>query len=271
MTATALASPAGGTVRSFVALLRRDIRVVGRAKGAFVVRTIMQPALLIFVLTYVFPEVGQPVGGEANAERYSALVVPGVVGLAIVMQGIQAVALPLVQEFGFTMEIEDRTLAPLPLRLVALAKVMSGAAQSAIAACVVFPLAYVIPATSVELRVDWPVLLTILPLSCVIAGALGLWVGTRFDPVRVPLFFSIIVVPLTFLGAVFYGWRQLDAIVWLRDLVLLNPLVFITEGLRAALTETPHMPLPAIYSAGMLFAVLLMWAGIRGFERRVVA
>jgi ABC-2 type transport system permease protein len=271
MTAAALNPPRSGTALSFVALLRRDMRVVGRTKGAFAVRTLMQPVLLMFVFTYVFPKVGQPVGGPANAERYSGLLVPGVVGLAIVMQGIQAVALPLVQEFGFTMEIEDRALAPLSLRLLALAKVASGAVQSLLAACIVFPLAYVIPATPVKIQVDWAVLLTILPLSCIVAAALGLAVGTRFDPLRVPLFFSVIVVPLVFLGAVFYAWQQLDAIVWLRDLVLLNPLVYIAEGLRAALTSTSHMPLAAIYSACMAFAVLLTWAGIRGFERLVVA
>ena len=41
-------------------------------------------------------------------------------------QGIQAVALPLVQEFGFTREIEDRVLAPLPVELVAFEKVVPG-------------------------------------------------------------------------------------------------------------------------------------------------
>ena len=43
------------------------------------------------------------------------MLVAGVVGLAIIFQGIQAVALPLVQEFGYTREIEDRVLAPLPV------------------------------------------------------------------------------------------------------------------------------------------------------------
>ncbi len=35
-------------------------------------------------------------------------------------QGIQAVALPLANEFGYTKEIEDRVLAPLPVSMVAI-------------------------------------------------------------------------------------------------------------------------------------------------------
>ena len=42
------------------------------------------------------------------------MLVPAVVGLSIMFQGIQAVAMPLAQEFGFTREIEDRVQAPCP-------------------------------------------------------------------------------------------------------------------------------------------------------------
>lgn len=51
------------------------------------------------------------------------MLVAGVVASVIVFQGIQAVALPLVQEFGYTKEIEDRVLAPLPVQLVAIEKI----------------------------------------------------------------------------------------------------------------------------------------------------
>ena len=49
--------------------------------------------------------------------------------VSIMFQGIQAVALPIVQEFGYTKEIEDRVLAPLPVSLVAIEKVLFGAIQ----------------------------------------------------------------------------------------------------------------------------------------------
>ena len=72
----------------------------------------------------------------------------GVLGHAMLFQGIQAVALPLVQEFGYTREIEDRVLAPLPVELVAVEKIVSGALQGLFAALLVFPIAAVVPATA---------------------------------------------------------------------------------------------------------------------------
>ena len=49
-------------------------------------------------------------------------------------------ALPLVQEFSVSKEIEDRVLAPVPVWAVALEKIVAGAIQAIIAALVVFPI-----------------------------------------------------------------------------------------------------------------------------------
>ena len=64
----------------------------------------------------------------------------------MIFQGVQAVALPLVQDFGYTREIEDRVLAPMPVWAVAAEKVASGAIQALLASLVVFLLAAFIPA-----------------------------------------------------------------------------------------------------------------------------
>ena len=102
----------------------------------------------MFVFLYVFPTIGQASAAERGAARGSAfatVLVPGVVGISIMFQGIQAVALQLATEFGYTREIEDRVQAPCPIWLVAVAKVLSGAVQGLIAAVIVFPIAAVDP------------------------------------------------------------------------------------------------------------------------------
>ncbi len=265
-------SPRRAGVVAFGALLARDLTVTRKNLKEVVPRTLLQPILLMFVFTYVFPKIGQSVGGAgAGATDFSTLLVAGVVGLSIIFQGIQSVALPMVQEFGYTREIEDRVLAPLPVALVAVEKIVSGAIISLFSAVVVFPIAAVVPATPVNLEVDWPVLLTLTPLACFMAGALGLTFGTRFEPRTVPILFGVIVLPLTFLGAVYYSWEALEPIRWLQIAVLVNPLVYMSEGFRAALTPADHMSLWAIYGALLAFAALFTWLGIRGFQRRVVS
>jgi ABC-2 type transport system permease protein len=130
---------------AFATLLRRDALVLRKNLREFLPRTILQPVLLMFVFTFVMPEIGLAVGGEEGAELFTTLLVAGVVGSTILFQGIQGVALPLVQDFGYTREIEDRVMAPLPVEGVAIAKVVSGAAQCLLGGLVVFPLAAVVP------------------------------------------------------------------------------------------------------------------------------
>jgi ABC-2 type transport system permease protein len=255
---------------AFRALLWRDLVVLRKTLKEFIPRTILQPFLLVFVFTYVFPKIGQGVGG-ADASAFSTLLVAGVIGIAILMQGIQSVSLPMVQEFGYTREIEDRVLAPMPVWLVAIQKAIWGALSGLFSALLVFPIAAIVPATPVHLDINWWVLLTLTPLACYMCGALGLTFGTRFDPRTVPLLFGIIVIPLTFLGCVYYSWQSLEAIRWLQIVVLANPLVYMCEGFRAALTTSSHMSLWAVYGALIGFSALFTWLGINGFKRRVLS
>ena len=85
------------------------------------------------------------------------------------------------------------------------------------------------------------------------------------------LVFGIIVIPITFLGATYYPWVRLTPIPWLKAFVLVNPLVYMSEAFRTALTVgIPHMPTIAIYAALVGFTALLAWLGIAGFRKRVL-
>lgn len=256
---------------TFAALLLRDATVLRKNLKEFIPRTIIQPLLLVFVFTYVFPKIGQGVGGGgAAAAVFTSILVAGVVATAILFQGIQAVALPLVQEFGYTREIEDRVLAPLPVSLVAFEKIVAGALLCLVAGLIVFPIAAVVPATDVHLDLNWPVLLTLIPLGCLMSGALGLMFGTMFNPRSVPMLFAVILIPITFLGCTYYSWQSLETIRWLQIAVLVNPLVYLSEGFRAALTPVPHMNLFAVYGVLIASTALFTFLGLRGFAKRVI-
>jgi ABC-2 type transport system permease protein len=266
---------------AFGALLLRDLVVLRKRLREFVPRTIVQPLLLCFVFLYVFPTIGTGVGagrGRVGESAFATTLVAGVVGLSIMFQGIQAVALPMVQEFGYTKEIEDRVLAPLPVVLVALEKVVFGALQGLLAASIVFPIAAVVHSSAIhiDLQVHWLTLITLVPLACITCSALGLTFGTIFDPRNVPLMFGIVILPLTFLGGTYYAWTTLEPVKvgdvsWLQYLVLINPLVYINEGSRAALTSSSHMSLWAVYPALVGFSALFLWVGVRNFQRRVIS
>jgi ABC-2 type transport system permease protein len=265
-------APRSTSAGAFRALLLRDLNVLQKNLIEFIIRSVMQPLLFVFVFTFVFPKIGLAVGGGSEASTFSGLLVPGVVAIACMFQGVQAVALPLVTEFGFTREIEDRVMAPLSISGVAIEKITAGAIQGIIAAVVVFPLAAFVPATSVHLDVQWALLLTLLPLTAITGATLGLVMGTQVDPRKVPLLFGIVIIPLTFLGATYYPWGLLEPIKWLQIVVLVNPLVYMSEAMRASLTPqlAPHMQTWLIYVALIGFNIVLGYIGVRGFRKRVL-
>jgi len=180
-------------------------------------------------------------------------------------------------EFGYTREIEDRVQAPCPIWLVAMAKVLSGAVQGLLAAVIVFPIAAVVHAPGVEahLSVHWAVVLTLIPLACVAMTSLGLLLGTTFEPRNIGLMFGFVVLPLTFLGGTYYQWTKLspvtvDGIHWLQIVVLINPLIYVAEGMRAGLTHASHMHLYIIYPVLVAFCAFFLTLGLRNFRRRVL-
>lgn len=268
--------PLRGALQTTLGLMRRDVRVLRRELGPFAARTVMQPLLFVFVFAYVFPRIGQDIGGGGaaggGAADFATVLVPGLVAVAIIFQGITAVALPLSNEFGGTKEIEDRIMAPVPVVVVALEKVLFGAAQSVLAGIVVLPMVLVIPSTPVELSVtSWPLLVLVAVLAGLLSGSLGLALGTYVSPRQIGLMFSLVVLPLTFLGAVYYPWAALASIRWLQVGVLANPLVYVSEGLRAALTPTVETMPPTVFLGALVVATaVLLWAGMRGFVRRTV-
>jgi ABC-2 type transport system permease protein len=212
-----------------------------------------------------------PTAAMAGAS-FSTVLLPGLMAVAIMFSGIAAVALPLAQEFGITREIDDRVMCPLPVAAVAIEKMCFSAMQSVIAAAVVFPLAYYIPTTPVVAHVSsWPYLIIVLILASLTSGALGLTIGTSVKPQQIGLIFGVVVMPITFLGCVYYPWAALNHIRWLQVGVLVNPIVYMSEGLRSALTPAlPHMPPVLILAMLTFFLVLLTWLGIKGFLRRVI-
>jgi ABC-2 type transport system permease protein len=265
---------------AFGALILRDLVVLRKTFREFVVRTLIQPLLLCFVFLFVFPKIGQAVGGAGarGASDFATVLVPGVVGISIMFQGVQSIALTMAQEFGFTREIEDRVQAPCPIWLVAMSKVLSGAVQGLIAALIVFPIAAVVHAAGVkaDLSLHWLVILTIVPIACVTMAGLGLVLGTSFEARNIGLMFGFVILPITFLGGTYYPWTHLAPVriggfPWLQTLVLINPLIYVNEGMRAAFTNAPHMHLYVVYPVMIGFATLFLALGLRNFRRRVLS
>jgi ABC-2 type transport system permease protein len=250
----------------FLALLRRDARVARRELVFFLVRTILQPVLFLIVFGFLLPRMGY------LPKAYQATLLPGILAISMTMAAIQAVALPMVQDFGWTKEIEDRLLAPVPTPVVAAEKIAAGVIQGAIAATVILPIARLVmgPIPGFTLAHIGEVVLVAV-FGAAAFSSLGLWLGTAIAPQQVGLMFSVIIAPMIFFGCAYYPWRGLDVAPVIKYLVLVNPLVYVSEGLRGALTpDVPHMPLTAVAVALVVITAGFWKLGMRAFYKRAI-
>jgi ABC-2 type transport system permease protein len=266
---TAIAQAIPAPVRAstvFLALLYRDVRVASKELPFFLLRTIMQPVLFLIVFGFLLPKMNFVRAG------YSTALLPGILAVSLALSAIQSVALPMVQDFGWTKEIEDRLLAPVSTRVIAAEKIVAGVIQGIISALVVLPIARLIMGPIPNLTFGHiGDVLVITVLGAAAFSALGMWLGTGIAPQQIGLMFSAIVAPMMFFGCAYYPWRGLDAVPVMKYLVLVNPLVYVAEGMRGALTpEVPHMPLPVAMGALFVIATVFWAMGFRSFSKRAI-
>src|ERR1700749_339014 len=239
--------------KTFAAMMAREFRVLGRNASSTFIRAVMQPLLFAFVFAYVLPKIGSGFGGAGTGVSFATILVPGLMGSMFLMQGMFGTTMPLVMEFSLRRTIEDRALAPVPIRVLAIQKITAGAIQAFIGAAIVFPVVYWVhaPGQGPHIHVtNWFLLAVVMVSASALTASLGLWLGTVVDPRKIQMVFAVILLPLTMLGCVYYPWSALHVIRWLQIAVLVNPMVYMTEGLRAALTPNlGHMPLWAIMLA----------------------
>jgi ABC-2 type transport system permease protein len=253
-------------VTVFLALLRRDVRVARRELFFFLVRTIMQPVLFLIVFGFLLPRMG------FVGSAYQTALIPGILAVSMTLAAIQAVALPMVQDFGWTREIEDRLLAPVPTRVIAAEKIVAGVIQGVIAAAFVLPIARLVMGPIPELTLTHAgAILVVSVLGAASFSAMGLWLGTGIAPQQIGLMFSVIIAPMLFFGCAYYPWRGLDVVPVVKYAVLINPMVYVAEGLRGALTPAvPHMSLVAVTAALVVLTTFFWVMGMRSFYKRAI-
>jgi ABC-2 type transport system permease protein len=252
--------------KTFLALLARDVHVARRNLVPLLLQTFLQPLLFVFIFGRVM------VGSGYLPATYKSILLPGIMAISMVFTGIWAVAMPLIGEFQFTREIEDRLLAPIAISWVAVEKVVAGLMQALIAGLIVIPLAWIILRPGLELHLTNPLMFAaIILLIAAFSACGGLALGCSVNQQHIGLMFSMVITPMLFFGCTYYPWSALKNFPILQKIVLLNPLAYASEGLRATMVpNSPHLSLPLIVAALVAFDVSLLVFGLRQFHKKAV-
>ena len=251
---------------AFTYLLWRDLWVTLRTWPTFLAMTLLQPIFLLFTFGRLLPMLGQANTG------YGVVFLPGIISFTTVLTAMQAVSMPLVIEFGYTKEIEDRLLSPLPVWLVAGQKMVFAAIRGLVAAAMIVPLGRLILGSGFQISLEyWWLLIIVAVLGALCGAALGLVMGTIVQPAQIGLMFSVVLTPMFFTGCIYFPWAMLGSVRWFQVITCINPLTYSSEGFRAALVPAmPHMPVALIILGQLVFLVLFGYFGMRGFMRKAI-
>src|SRR5579859_6046665 len=259
--------PARLNWKCFSAMLLRDAHVARRNALQLFLQTFLQPLLFVFIFGRVM------VGSGYMPPQYKSLLLPGIIAISMVFTGIWAVAMPLIAEFQWTREIEDRLLAPIDIRWIAIEKVLAGMIQAAVAGLVVIPLAWLVLGRGVGISVQSPVeVIAIVLLVSAFSACGGLALGCSMNQQHIWLMFSMLLTPMIFFGCTYYPWSALEKFPILQKAVLINPIVYASEGMRGTLVpQAQHLSTATSLAALLFFDVVLLVIGLRQFDKKAIS
>jgi ABC-2 type transport system permease protein len=252
---------------AFLALLRRDLHVASRSAVPLLMATLTQPILVVLVFGNILPRL------HLVADQFRTVMVPGLMSITMLMAGVQGVLMPLSTDLSGSREVDERLLAPIGVLGVAIQKVIAGAIHAGVAGLIALPAMMLLmhQVTGVEVHPSWIYLLPLVALSGLLSAAFGMTVGTQVQPRFSGLLFAVILGPMMLFGCAYYPWVGLRVLGVFQYVFLLNPLVFMSEGMRLAVTpDVPHMPAPLLLGGLAVFTALFTLLGARSFERRTI-
>jgi ABC-2 type transport system permease protein len=253
--------------KTFFALLARDGSVARRNLVPMLMQNLLQPLLFTFVFGRVMTASGM------MPAAYKSILLPGIMAISMVLAGVQAVAMPLITEFQFTREIEDRLLAPIETKWLGVEKIVAGMIQASFSGLVVIPAAWLLMGSGTEIHFGKPLeFLAVGLLVALFSASGGLTLGCSIGQTQIGLMFSLVLAPMMMFGCAYYPWSALATFPILQYAVLVNPLVYASEGLRGALApQFPHIDTMLVIAALAVIDIALLYFGLKKFQNKAVS
>lgn len=252
---------------AFLALLRRDLLVASRNAFPLLMATLTQPILVVLVFGNILPRLG------LVADQFRTVMVPGLMSITMLMAGVQGVLMPLASDLSGSREVDERLLAPLSVLAVAVQKIVAGAIHAAVAGLLALPAMMLLmhQVAGVAVQPNWGALIPLVILCGLLSAAFGMTIGARVQPRFSGLLFAVILGPMMLFGCAYYPYASLSVLGLFQYVFLLNPLVFMSEAMRVAVTpDVPHMSM-GLLLLGLVGCVLgFGWIGARTFEKRTI-
>ncbi len=231
------------------------------------VQTILPPMITTALYFVIF---GKMIGSQLapiSGYSYMDFIVPGLIMMTVISNSYANVVSSF---YGskFQRYIEELLIAPIPLSLILLGFIAGGVARGLIVGAMVT----VVAAFFVDLQLHniWVTLSILLLTSILFAlgGFINAIYANSFDDISIiPTF---VLVPLTYLGGIFYSVHMLPGI-W-QTISLGNPILYMINTFRYGMLGISDIDLLTAYTVIILFIVALysysLWLLKRGVGLR---
>jgi ABC-2 type transport system permease protein len=194
---------------------------------------------------------------------YTQYIFPGIIAMSLIFTSIQsAISIVWDREFGFLKEI---LVAPVPRTSIALGKAFAGSSLAVMQGTIIL-----IMAPLVKVPIFWYNILLLIPAMFLTSFALvgiGIIIASRMTSFEgFGTFMNFLVMPMFFLSGAMFPVTGLP--VWLKTIVLVNPLSYGVDLLREIVLGVSNFPvlldvgfLSIFGIAAIFFAVLFFKHG----------
>jgi ABC-2 type transport system permease protein len=138
---------------------------------------------------------------------------------------------------------------------------------------VVVPIAWLLMGSGTNLQLGRPLeFLAVAFLVMLFSSAGGLTLGCTIGQTQIGLMFSLVIAPMMMFGCAYYPWSALSSFPLLQYAVLVNPLVYASEGLRGTLApQFPHINTLLVIGALAVIDIGLLYVGLKRFRQKAVS
>lgn len=249
----------------FRTMLRVDFEQARGTFSAKLVDRFIWVMSLILVAAYLLPSMG------ISSEYGKILLAGALAGLGII-ESYSSIAL-IVADLSGDYVLSYYLTLPVSATLIFMRMLVYNALFFSVACFLLFPLCNIwLPEPIAYGSIHWPKFVAMLLLTNFFHGAVILWGATFVQDMRMlGKVWSRILHPLWFFGGFQFTWATAaKKSPFLGYLVLLNPLMHATDGLRSAvLQDGDYLPFWVMATFLFLATVFATWHGITRFKRRL--
>lgn len=226
----------------------RDLKINWRDRGNLIgalVRSILWLVVLGLGLRAGFKSVG--------GATFSQYIFPGIITMTILFAAVQsAISIVWEREFGFLREL---LVAPIPRTSITIGKTLSGATWAMIQGIVVLAFAPIVGVSMTPVSIIKSLL--IMLLIAVSLSSIGIIIASRIKSFQgFGVIVNLIIMPMFFLSSAIFPLPWLPD--WLKTIIMLNPLTYAIDLLRAATISLYDFSLYIDLTVTISFGIILI-------------